>query len=294
MKHQRGVALVLVLAVTGIVGLLILQIGLTARQQVTQAQRLVDRAEATMRLHSRESAVLYSLLTRERNWDRRADLQTLVGDNPYAAVWNFRGEPFEIDGASIRLQDMGGLFSMPTPDSSPREFATLLVALGIEQTRAEQVSRALQQSLQVPPKFPLQSVKELGAIGGLAPEEIERLEQVATVYPVAAVNPGTAPLPVLAVKYTGGVLEGLVAVRREGLLDESRLASLIGENIDETTTNFVKGPGFRLDITIEFRGVRLRRESVWTIRPADPSNPLQLWSYRGLDSSSAVNSGERQ
>lgn len=291
MKAQRGVALVLVLAVTGIVGLLILQIGLTARQQVAHAQRLGDRAEAAMRLHSREAAMLYSLLTRERNIDRRADPRTLAGDNPYAAVWNFRGEPFEIDGVSFRLQDMGGLFSMPTPDSSPSEFAALLMALGLERTRAEQVSRALQQSLRVPRKFPLQSIKELGAIGGLTPVEIARLEQVSTVYPVAVLNPGTAPLPVLAVKYTGRVLEGLLAARREGALDEVRLASLTGENIDDMTVSFVNGPGFRLDLTTEFRGVRLRRESVWTILPADPVNPLQLWSSRSLDPSFVVSAG---
>jgi len=291
MKAERGVALVLVLAVTGIVGLLILQIGLTARQQVAQAQRLVDRAEATMRLHSREAAVLYSLLTRERNIDRRADPRALAGDNPYAAAWNFRGEPFEIDGAMIRLQDMGGLFSMPTPDSSPRELAALLIALGIERARAEQVSRALQQSLQVPRKFPLQSVKELGAIGGLTPVEIERLESVATVFPVAILNPGTAPLSVLQVKYGGVVLEGVIAARREGLLDEGRLASLIGENIDDMTITFVIGAGIRLDITAEFRGVRLRRESEWLIGPANEANPLQLWSYRSLDPSSVVRSG---
>ena len=58
-KRQQGVALIMVLMITGILGLLMLQIGLTAREHVARAQKLLDRAEATLRLQSRESAMVY-------------------------------------------------------------------------------------------------------------------------------------------------------------------------------------------------------------------------------------------
>jgi type II secretory pathway component PulK len=279
MNEQRGVALVLVLAVTGVLALLILQIGLTSRQQVAQAQALVDRAEATLRLHSRESALLYSMLTRERN----ADPQLIAGDNPYAAKWNFRGDRFDVDGASIRLQDLGGLFPIPLPESPPREFAALLIGLGVDPARAETTSRSLQEAISTPRRSPLQSITELAVVGELSVEEIERVRDVATLYPVATLNPATAPEAVLAVKYTGLALEGLVAARRESSLDEGRVRAIIGENWDDMMTTFLVGPGFRLDIAVEFRGVRLRRESVWTVRPSNEAAPLDLWSYRNLD-----------
>jgi len=275
-SRERGVALVLVLAITGVLSLLILQIGLTARQQITQAQRLADRAEAELRLHSREAALLYSILTRQRN----ADGRDAAGDNPYAAAWNFRGEPFDVDGATIRLQDMSGLFPFPLPGSRAEVFAAPLAAIGIERTRAEQVGRRLAQALALPDGRALQSLEELSVLADLSATEIDQLENVVTLYPGSAVNPGTAPEPVLAVKYAGVALEGVITARREGVLDEGRLQSLTGDLLDDTMTTFLVGPGFRLDITVEYEGVRLRRQSIWTVRPANEAVPLELWSYR--------------
>lgn len=279
MRDQHGVAMVLVLAVTGVLALLILQIGLTSRQHVAQAQRLVDRVEAELRLRSRESALLYSMLTRERN----ADPREAANGNPYAAAWNFRGAPFQVDGATIRLQDMSGLFPVPLPGSPIGEFAALLVTTGVDRTRAEQAARSLQQELVTPRRRPLQSLEELGPIAGLTAAEIDRIQDLATLYPISAVNPGTAPQEVLAVKYAGSTLEGATALRREGLLDERSLEKLTGEPLDDMKATFLVGPGFRLDITVDFRGVRLRRQSIWAVRPASDANPLELWSYRAVD-----------
>jgi hypothetical protein len=279
MRGQRGVAMVLVLAVTGVLALLMLQIGLTSRQQVAQAQRLVDRVEAELRLHSRESALLYSMLTRERN----ADPRQAANGNPYAAVWNFRGEPFQVDGATIRVQDMSGLLPIPLPGSPTAEFAALLVTIGVDRLRADQAARSLQQALVTPRRMPLQSLEELAPIVGLSAAEIDRIQGLATPYPTSAVNPGTAPQEVLAVKYAGSALEGATALRRKGMLDERSLERLTGEPLDDMKATFLVGPGFRLDITVDFRGVRLRRQSIWTIRPASETNPLELWSYRAVD-----------
>lgn len=287
MRRDAGVALVLVLAVTGVLALLILQIALTSRSQIAQTQVLVDRAEATLRLQSRETALLYSMLTRERN----ADPRQVAGDNPYAQAWNFRGEPFLVDGADIRLQDVGGLFPMPSPGSGPRDFAALLAALRFDPDRAEKISRSLVEALLQPRPLPLQSMEELAAIAGLTSKEIDLIKRVATLYPVATTNFQTAPDAVLAVKYSGVTLEGLLAARREGALDGGRVRDIIGENLDDMTTTSLVGPGFKIDVSIEFRGVKLRRESVWTIRPTNDLAPLQLWSCRDLAANSDVVEG---
>jgi len=283
MNGQKGVALVLTLAVTGVLALLSVQIALTSRSHVAQAKALLDRAEADLRLRSRETALLYSMLTREVNEPTRDEKEA----NPYVAAWNFRGDSFEVDGALIRLQDAGGLFPMPLPDGQYQEFAALLVAIGLEPTRAENAARALQQSMLAPRRMPVQSMQELALIGGLTDAEIDRLEEVATLYPGATLNPDTAPAAVLAVKYQGVTLEGLLAARRVGKLDGNRVFEITGQNLDDLMINFLVGPGFRLDITVDFRGIRLRRQSVWSVRPRSTVAPLELWSYRDIDPGSA-------
>ena len=279
MRDQKGVALVLTLAVTGVLALLAAQIALTARSHVSQAQALMDRAEADLRLRSRETALLYSMLTREVNKTTRDDAET----NPYVAAWNFRGDPFEVDDALIRLQDAGGLFPMPLPDGQYQEFAALLVAIGLETRRAENAARALQQTMLAPRRMPLQSIQELAVIGGLSEAEINRLEEVATLYPGATLNPDTAPAAVLAVKYQGVALEGLLAARSAGTIEGNRIYELTGQTPDDLMTNFLVGPGFRVDITVNFRGIRLRRQSLWSVRPRSTVAPLELWSYRDID-----------
>ena len=90
MRRDQGIALIQVLLVTGIIALLMLQMGLTAREQVARAQALVDRAEVQLAAQSRESALLYTLLT---------ELLVRVPDSeiPYVAAWNFHGEPFTVE-----------------------------------------------------------------------------------------------------------------------------------------------------------------------------------------------------
>jgi hypothetical protein len=137
-------------------------------------------------------------------------------------------------------------------------------------------------------------LKELPLLTGLSTNITDRLDDVATLYPIGVLNPGTAPPTVLAVKYGGAALEGLLVLRREGLLDAGRLVALTGENIDDMTTTFEVGPGYRLDITVNFRGVLLRRQSIWTVRPANQATPLELWSYKDREPVGATKQGFEQ
>ena len=98
MRREQGIALIQVLLVTGIIALLMLQMGLTAREQVARAQALADRAEVQLAAQSRESALLYTLLTEQL-------VRVPDSENPYVAAWNFHGEPFTVDG--ITFSDPG-------------------------------------------------------------------------------------------------------------------------------------------------------------------------------------------
>ena len=134
MRRERGIALIQVLLVTGIIALLMLQMGLTAREQVARAQALVDRAEVQLAAQSRESALLYTLLTEQL-------VRVPDSENPYVAAWNFHGEPFTVDGITFSIQDESGRMRVPLLDS--RGFESMLHSLGVESLRAKALGREL-------------------------------------------------------------------------------------------------------------------------------------------------------
>ena len=282
-KRQQGVALILVLMITGILGLLMLQIGLTARDHVARAQLLLDRAEASLRLQSRESAMLFSLMTQE--WSEgKADQNSA---NPYAAKWNFRGEAFEIDGARYQIQDVNGLFSMPQAGDSTKNFERLLMALSVDEVRAARVGQQLKifqeydQSVPESRRIPLQTFGELRDVVDLSRAELLTLESVATLYPQTQFNPATSSMAVLGSKYEGSVLDGVRSLRASNRLDARSLTEVTEQDPDEFM-GFYPGPALRFDVRVVWQGVALRRETTLIVRP-HAFEPIIFWGRRQLD-----------
>jgi general secretion pathway protein K len=229
MKHQRGTALILVLMITFILGLLMLQMSLTAREQVARAQLLADRAEAELRAGSREVALTFTLLTEP--W-----AGSVAADNPYAAAWNFRGQPFTVDGITYRMQDVSGLLAVPLYGA--QAFVDLLVALGVEPPRATRLGQQLIALQGAPtglprlgdfasaataaatrpdgwPAFPLQSLEELRGLKDMDAALFARLEPLLTLYPTQGFNPLTAPAELLAARLPPSELQGVLEMRVE-------------------------------------------------------------------------------
>ena len=309
MNRQRGVALVLVLMVTGILGLLMLQVGLTAREQVARAQRLSDRADAELLAQSREAAMAYSLLTQPWVEARESSADSA---NAYAAAWNFHGEPFELDGITYRVQDVSGLLPIPLPQDSPRAFLALLRQLDVEPQRAERLVaqlRALQgvrPPLDAPGRaqpdpgarprpreaaehagvgFPVQSMAELRYLPDMDPSLLARVESLTTLYPTPGLNPLTAPPEVLAVRFDGSVLEGVLELRRQRRLDGAALYALAGVGADDVTS-LSPGPALRIDLELRHAGITVRRETTWALRPY-ATEPLATWSRRRVPEAGA-------
>lgn len=281
MNSQRGVALVLVLLITAVLSLLALQFNLEARDRVSKATFLVNRAEAELRLHSREAAMLHTLLTNA--WVTAADTaaeQREAANNPYVAAWNFRGEPFVVDDATFRIQDVSGLQPLPQPRLPDDNFQSLLLAIGVEPARASDAASRLGVFLGPPAYTPLQAFGDLQPIAGLSSAEISRLEAVSTLYPTTNFNPGTAPNEVLSVRFGGSVLQGVQNLRSQGRLDTDSLRRLMNDTGD--FTSFYPGPAFRLATKVSFRGVSLHRERTLVLRPYG-REPVTLWSHRRLD-----------
>lgn len=281
MRQQRGVALILVLMVTGVLALLLLQIGLTAREHTARAQRLLERADADFKLRSINAELMFAMATESWGVDPNRPPQ-----GPYAQNWNFRGQPFTVNAATIVLQDLAGLIPLPQPGSGAAGLALILKNVGVPIDRARAAAAALER-VQAPPDFiPLQDLHELSLISDLTPEEISRLRQLATLYPTMTFNPATAPAVSLAVRFSGSALQGLEALRERGELDEPGFFSVTGLGGDEFVS-FFPGPGFRITTRVSLGVSEAAEELTLTVDPY-ATDPFVVWSRRRPSMESAA------
>lgn len=273
MSRNRGVALILVLMVTGVLGLLILQISLTVADHTSRAQRLVERTESDLRLISANSALMFALLTKPWSKDVSA-----VSDDPFSANWNFSGERFLVSGFEISIQDLAGLNPLPQPGAGDGLLAQMLQATGVPRERAIGAARALAAIQRPPEQIPLQDFYELGLVTGLNAQEINSLRRATTLFPTRAFNPLTAPPEALATRFSGSALRGLEALRARGELDDSSFFSALGIGGDEFVT-FFPGPGFTVTTRVSSGLVTAAEELTLSIDPY-ATEPLLVWSRR--------------
>ena len=289
MNGQRGIALIQVLLIAGIIGLLMAQLGLTAKEQVARAKLLDDRATLQLGALSRESALVYSLLTEP--WQQRP-----ASTNPYAAAWNFVGEPFTVDGITFTIQDESGRLRVPLYGS--QEFESVLAGVGVEQGRARRIGAQLlelqgvatrlrgleeQSSVDAPGTsrgYPLQDLAELRLLPDMDDELYSRLRPLLTLYPTPGFNPLTAPAELLAAQLTPSEWQGLQDARASGQLDALTFMKLTGIQPDEMVT-FSPGPAFEVDIAFEHGGSRIERNTTIIVRPYQVE-PVAVWQ-RSVD-----------
>jgi hypothetical protein len=273
MKRQRGVALILVLMVTGVLSLLMLQIGLTVAEQTSRAQRLIERAESDLRLASTNSALLFALLTHPWGPD-----SSVISDDPYAVNWNFRGKTFTVDGVEVSIQDLSGLNTLPQPGAGEGLLAQMLGAIGVPRDRAALAARQLAATQSPPELIPVQDFYELRLVAGLTVEETAALRRSATLFPTRAFNPATAPVDALAARFSGSAMQGLETLRERGALDDSAYSRLLDNGGDEFV-NFYPGPGFVISTRVSSGVVTAAEELTLTIDPY-ATEPLVVWSRR--------------
>ena len=269
---QSGVALVLVLMVTGVLALLMLQFALTAREHTGRAQKLVARATADLALQSAKAQTLFLLLTKP--------LESTAGDSESGRPegWNFLGRPFQVGAAEVALQDLNGLVPMTQPGDPLGDYARMLRAVGVPPERVRVAVARLGESLAPPLAAPLQELDELAHISGLTAAEIARLRDITTLYPVRLFNPLTATPGALQIRYADTTLQSLLTLRERNKLDAGAFASVTGQGTDELLA-FIAGPGFRVTMRVSSAGVVAAEELTITVLPYG-LDPLDLWSQR--------------
>ena len=288
MSRERGIALIQVLLIAGIIGLLMMQLGLTAREQVARAKRLDDRATLELAALSRESALIYTLLTEP--WVGNPD-----SANPYAAAWNFSGQPFTVDDITFTLQDESGRLRVPLYGSA--EFAHVVAGLGVDRDRARRLGAQLMDlqgvSAGLAPLggdagsdspgtgrgYPLQDLAELKLLPDMSEDLYRRLRPLLTLYPTPGFNPMTAPPELLRAHLSDSQLQGLEDARGTGEVDMLALMKITGVQPDEMTV-FSPGPALEVSFRIERGNSRVERGSTIIVRPYQ-SVPVAVWQRSG-------------
>jgi general secretion pathway protein K len=276
MGTQRGIALIQVLLISTIIGVLMLQLGLTARSQVQRAQALQDRMEVDLKARSVEAAITYTLLT-----------EPLVAKpesgNPYASRWNFHGDWFEVEGVELRIQDQSGLY--PTPLYGVGEFAQVFEGLGVAPARAARlaeefaefqgIGRGATDGLPEATAFPLQRLEDLKRLPAMDAGLFARVRPLLTLYPTPGFNPLTAPDELLAPRLSASERTALAELRNRNALDAQSLYDVTGLQADE---NLVMAPGPALDVEIRINGetAMARRRVVMLVRPYQ-NEAVAIW-----------------
>ncbi len=290
MRSERGIALIQVLLVTGLIALLMLQMGLTAREQIARAQAIADRAELQLAAQSRESALLYSLMTEPL-------VQVAESANPYAAAWNFFGKPFTVDGITFSIQDESG--RMRVPDQPGNNFERLLLSLDVEPTRARKLAlelMALQgvtpmlrdvgaasedRAAKAPGLYPLQDLGQLKLLPSMDADLYRRLLPLLTLYATPGFNPTTARPELLGATMTKSQVTGVSDARRSGSLETLTLWKLSGAEADEVTV-LAPGPALTVHLEMALREARTNRTTTFIVRPYS-SEALAVWQRKRED-----------
>ncbi len=274
--RSSGVALVLVLMITGVTGLLILGIGLGAKGQVERAKALLDRTNAAFQIRSDEAELAFALLTTD--WVRPITDDEASGPVYPRPDWNFRGKEFAFNGAAVSIQDAQGLFLLPQRPDSAEGLAVLFTRfLGMPEARARDGVIRLREEMGQPSWVALQSLHDLQAMNLLTRDEAIRLERVTTLSPTLAFNPASIPDDLLDVWFAGSLKEGLIALRDSGELNSDSYTRVTGS--DPVNLSFYPGSRLQVRVTRKSGSVSRTRSGWWLVAPYDVE-PLRVTSSR--------------
>lgn len=290
MRQHSGIALVQVLLLTAILLTVLLTAHLEARKHVKTAELAIDRALAAADLQTRESEILFALLTEHRKAQPDAV-------NPLLRDWNFVNVPFQIaDGGvetEVSIQDQAALVAL----NSPQSLLPVLTLLSGDSVKAAQIVAAIEdwQDKDDVPRFagaeqksypdsvkvrnaPMQHIRELLYIKGMTLELYQQLVPLVTLFPKRFQNL-YAMDAVLLKSYIDPVrVEQILAERQQGTLSSERFAELSGIEQDEFIS-FAPGNGLRVRFTVFGNDVKLTRQFSVTINPS-ADDPLEFWDYK--------------
>ena len=249
--------MIVALIFTGMIGLLVLQIGLVARSHVSKSQLLMDRASELIAMHDCESTTLFVLLT--ESW----------------ADQNFQRGARVCAAGSAHVQDVNGLLPLPQPGGRTDEFVALLRESGVSSGAISGVQAQIDRAVRTDDRLPLQSLMQLHS---LSKPDVDRLYPLTTVHPISGFNPLTAPDLVLGAMHTGAIREALLQARRRGELDRDFYQRVTQATVDDLFS-FSIGPSLLIHFSANVGESQVAKSMTVTLQPRD-KRPLFLLETR--------------
>jgi general secretion pathway protein K len=304
--REQGVALIQALMLAAILGLLILSVGQTARQQVSVARALVERTEAELQAQSGTASLTYALLTEPwivANTGPKPPVGADVTEgavSPFAAAWNFQGQSFALPGEMpgsgpgtiAAVRDENGRLAVPL--YSATEFVALLRELGVDAARAERLgeqvlwlqaqgsaegtssNQAAAARLPAERRYPVQRLDELRTLPDMDDALYAKLQPLMTTYPTPGLNLLTAEPELLATRLTPVQRSAVLELQSRGQLDAGMLWRTAGVEADESTV-LTPGPAFTIRVDAGTQTLRVRHTELVVIQPYRDEAVL-VWS----------------
>jgi general secretion pathway protein K len=256
---NKGIALIQVLLITGIISILALYFSATAREQVKLAQLATERGEAILAIKTAQSRLLMALLTQLRE-------PNVVASDEISAQWNFYGEFFLLKNeVSANIQDQGGLMGIGFPD--PKLIKDILEQNGADSTlapvitdslldwqdadRLTRINGAEQGSYAHGPRNGSISLQqEVSQVRGMTASIWQKIGAIFTLYQRGPFNPMAAPPQILRGLIGEDRAAEYLARRKNTVITAELFSSMTGlqENMQQ-----IFYPGNVMEITLRAR-----------------------------------------
>jgi general secretion pathway protein K len=300
---NAGIALIQVLLITAILSVLALYLSKTARDQVTVARWLDDKASAQIAIHSAEAQILFSLFTEpflaessvssDETIEQDAEVDR---EQPLALknIWNFFGHPFAINNqVTIRMQDQAGLINahyliskiirtlIESQEYSEIE-ANVMIDHLLDWQDIDSIARINGNEDQGFDKNirngAMSSIYDLVHISGIPPSILPLLYQNVTIYHRGNFNPMNASVELLAALSNQDIAEQVNELRINRQLNRKNFKELTDIKEDDDIFMF---PSNYLAITIvgQVGEVQARKAMIISIQPNASNNLAPLNTY---------------
>ncbi|RXF02889.1 type II secretion system protein GspK [Pseudoalteromonas sp. PS5] len=278
-NKQRGIALVQVLIISGVLMLLGIFIQQTLRQQAQVVAIGNDKVMLRLALEDAQAQVVTALLSHNRYQEPNAQ-------NMVVKSWNFYGQPFIVGDVTVKLQDISGLLNINTGSRImlTRYFEKHLDEPSLTDHLVDSIAdwkdadnlkhlngaeKADYKNGITPRNDYLQSIDELKTIMEHLKLGFNHAQSVQSLSfaRISGFNPLNAPVDVLeTLLQNDDQIQQVIQARDQGQLTGLRFYQITGIDYDEYVT-FGTSQHIRLELSATKNGVRVTKKLSLKVNP---------------------------
>jgi len=257
---QKGIALFQVLLITTVISILAIQFTQTAKNQISIANTLANRINASLIVKTAESELLFSLLTQNK-------IKNIESDDAIAAQWNFYGMAFKVgENVEYAIQDQASLIDLFYIENIDKLTAAFKL-IGVPEPRTFATNLINKKSfITNSTNLPVQTYQELNYIDGLSPLNWQDIKEFVSIRPQAYINPKLAPKELLPLHLPSQIISTVLERREKGNLSNLAFRQLSGLSIDDTMV-FSASNSLRISIKVIVDDVEYNQKMEYIIQP---------------------------